>query len=130
ELARRGQEVWMLTGTLRPGRVMGVNCERHRAMPPEFFKERMDAFVVLNGPADMGPHLRSLLNPNTPLCLWTGHGPTEGAVQSLRTSDIRRAWDRIICVSTWHRGAMIDAFGLEPARVVILRNAIALAFDN
>jgi glycosyltransferase involved in cell wall biosynthesis len=122
--------VWLLTGTRTPRQARGVQCVRHRSLPREFFLQPFDAFVMLNGPADLGPNLRSLLHPSTPLVLWTQHGPTEAAVQSLRAIEIRRAWDRIVCVSTWHRQATVDAFGLDAARVAILRNAIAPVFQG
>ena len=130
ELARLGHQVWLLTGTRNPRNVLGVECVRHRSLPREFFAQPFDAFVTLNGPVDLGPNLRSLLHPATPLVFWTGHGPTEGAVQGLRDGHVRRVWDQIVCVSTWHRQATIDAFGLDPAKVGTLRNAIAPAFAS
>jgi glycosyltransferase involved in cell wall biosynthesis len=130
ELARLGHRVWLLTGTRNPRNVSGVECVRHRSMPREFFAQPLDAFVMLNGPADLGANLRSLLHHSTPLVLWTQHAPNERAVQSLHTGEVRRTWDRIVCVSSWHRQATMDTFGLEPTKVSILRNAIAPAFAS
>src|SRR5262245_29490271 len=124
ELAKRGHDVWMLTGTRNPRRVMNVNCVQHRAQSREFFSQPLDVFVVLNGPAELGAGIRSILNPRIPLLMWTGHGPTEGAVQSLRDNQVRRSWDCIVCVSSWHRQVTVESFALDESKVIVLRNAI------
>ena len=51
-------------------------------------------------------------------------------MQPLRQADSRQGWDAIVCVSRWHRTSMIGQYGLDPARVVVLRNAIAPCFEG
>lgn len=130
ELGQRGHSVTLLTGTTRPRTAMGVNCLTEGQQPRAFYGQPFDAFVVQSGPADGARRLRPALAPSTPLILWTGHAPDQPAIQGLRDRANQEAWDAIVGVSDWHRRAMIDHFGLDPARVLVLRNAIAPAFQN
>jgi glycosyltransferase involved in cell wall biosynthesis len=51
-------------------------------------------------------------------------------MRPLHRPETRRSWDAIVCVSDWHRTTMIAAYGLDAARVSVLRNAIAPSFEG
>jgi len=64
------------------------------------------------------------------LILWTQHSFDQPAMLALQQADVRSAWDRIVCVSQWHATTLQRRFGLDPRRMMILRNAISPAFAN
>jgi glycosyltransferase involved in cell wall biosynthesis len=130
ELARRGSHVTLYTQTSRPGEVMGVRCVSLLGVPPGSFEQAFDAMVVLNGPAELGPALRPRLDPATPLVLWTQHACDQPAMEGLRHPEVRQTWEAVVCVSDWQRTTMLATFGLDPARVFVLRNAIAPFFEG
>jgi glycosyltransferase involved in cell wall biosynthesis len=130
ELARRGLRVTLFCGTSWPRDVMGVTCVSTQAVPLGTLDQAFDAFVVLNGPADLAARLRPSLAPGTPLVLWTGHAIDQPEMRPLHQSEMRRAWDAIVCVSDWHRATMIAEYGLDAGRVSVLRNAIAPSFER
>jgi glycosyltransferase involved in cell wall biosynthesis len=129
-LARRGARVTLFCRTSAPGEVLGVSCVSIQNMALERFAQPFDALIVLNGPADVWGRLRPLLADATPLVLWTQHAADQPAMQPLREPGARQGWDEIVCVSDWHRTTMINAYGLDPARVVVLRNAIGPWFEG
>jgi glycosyltransferase involved in cell wall biosynthesis len=130
ELGRRGSRVTLFCGTSWPREVLGVTCVSIQAIPLGSLGQPYDAFIVLNGPADLGPRLRPHLAPTTPLVLWTQHAADQPAMKPLHQSEPRQEWDAIVCVSEWHRSSMIAQYGLDPARVFVLRNAIAPCFER
>jgi len=130
ELARRGSRVTLFCGTSSPRAVMGVTCVPIRSIPAGSLGQPFDVFIVLNGPADLSLRLRPHLDSATPLVLWTQHAADQPEMQPLLWGEARRGWDAIVCVSRWHRTSMIGHYGLDPARVVALRNAIAPCFEG
>jgi glycosyltransferase involved in cell wall biosynthesis len=130
ELARRGSRVTLFCGTSWPREVLGVTCVSIQAIPVGALGQPYDAFIVLNGPADLALRLRPHLAPATPLVLWTQHAADQPAMQPLHHSEPCQEWDAIVCVSQWHRSTMIAQYGLDPARVFVLCNAIAPCFER
>jgi glycosyltransferase involved in cell wall biosynthesis len=130
ELARRGARVTLFCRTSAPGEVLGVSCVSIQTIAMEWFAQPFDALIVLNGPADACAQLRPHLADATPLVLWTQHAADQPAMQPLRQPGVRAGWDAVVCVSDWHRTTMIAAYGLEPGRVVVLRNAIGPWFEG
>ena len=130
ELARRGSRVTLFSGTSLPRVAMGVTCVSTRGNPAGLLGQPFDAFIVLNGPADLSLRLRPHLASATPLVLWTQHAVDQPAMQPLLKDEVRRGWDAIVCVSRWHRHSTIGHYGLDPARVVALHNAIAPCFEG
>ena len=128
-LAQRSHAVVMYTGTSRPRSFRGVQCNSHTALTRHTLAN-CDAFVVLNGPAEVCIPLRPHLSPNCRLILWTGHAADQPAMAGLKRPEIRAGWDAIVCVSQWHANQMTSHFDLDPTRVKILRNAIGPAFEN
>jgi hypothetical protein len=130
ELARQGHRVTLLTATSQPGQILGVDCFSAPGVNAAFLAQPFDVLVALNSPASVGLLLRPYLAAATPLVLWTQHAHDQLDMQDLGRPEARRAWDGIVCVSEWHRARMVEHFGLDPSRVVVLRNAIAPAFAN
>jgi glycosyltransferase involved in cell wall biosynthesis len=130
ELARRGSRVTLICGTSWPRDVLGVTCISIQAVPLGSLEQAFDAFIVLNGPADLAARLRPSLAPGTPLVLWTGQAVDQPEMRPLHQSEVRRSWDAIVCVSDWHRATMIAEYRLDAGRVFVLRNAIAPCFDG
>jgi glycosyltransferase involved in cell wall biosynthesis len=130
ELARLGHAVTTLTGTASEAEVLGVRCLPESVAGEAFFAaQSFDVVVILNGPATRSD-LRLRLPAHTQLVLWTGHNVDQAAMQALAKPTVRDLWDRIVCVSSWHRTMVLEAFDADPAKVVVLRNAIAPAFEN
>jgi glycosyltransferase involved in cell wall biosynthesis len=107
-----------------------VTCISTQAVPLGSLDQAFDAFIVLNGPADLAARLRPSLAPGTPLVLWTGHAIDQPEMRPLLQPETRRSWDAIVCVSDWHHTAMIAEYGLDAGRVSVLRNAIAPSFEG
>lgn len=129
-LAQRGHQVTLLSGTKQPRTVRGVACHSCQNVPPALLRHECDVLVVLNGPAEKAPPLRQYLNPSCPLILWTQHAADQPAMAALRQEAVQREWDRIVCVSDWQRSTMIEQYHIDSARVVVLRNAMAPAFES
>src|SRR5262245_37190038 len=130
ELARMGHSITLLSGTSRPGVVSGVTCLHYDNANRQFFTDRkFDAVIVLNGPAERSA-LRWDLPQSTMLIMWTGHAVDQPAMRGLWSRNNRKKWDHIVCVSDWHRRTVIEAFGVDPARLSVLRNAIAPTFEG
>ena len=130
ELARRGSRVTLYCGTTWPHDVLGVSCVPTRSIRGEMLRQPYDAFVVLNGPAEACLELRPRLDPATALVLWTQHAADQDVMRPLQSPEIQRGWDAWVCVSDWQRTTMIARYGLDPSRVVVLRNAIGPSFED
>jgi FkbM family methyltransferase len=59
-----------------------------------------------------------------PLVLWMHHDIDQAAVQWLQDPGRVAAVDRFVFVSTWQMERYLAAFGLDPARCVVLRHAV------
>lgn len=126
-LARQGLEVGLANATRREGSVEGVECF-NLASPPPGFAADCDAVIAV-GTTD--PAAVAALRPvcrRARFFAWTGHAADQPAVAALLRAEARDAWDGVICVSDWQAADFIARFRLEPARVTVLRNAIAPAF--
>src|SRR5678815_600294 len=74
ELAKAGHSVTVMSGTSRPGTVLGVECINLECGSPEFFRARdFNAVIILNGAGYSA--LRDILPSSTSLILWTQHEP-------------------------------------------------------
>lgn len=127
-LARDGHAITVMTGTKRPGTVLGVECINIEHSNPWFFKARAyDAIIVLNGGAGYGT-MRDTLPSATKLILWTQHEAAQPATRKLALPAIRDRWDGIVCVSDWQQAQLRDVYDIK--RSAVLRNAIAPCFEN
>jgi glycosyltransferase involved in cell wall biosynthesis len=129
-LAARGERVTTLTATSQPREVNRVRCLRYEDVPADVFEPRDTITVVVAGPADMGREVREVIPGGRPLVLWTGHAPDQPAVAGLRDPACLAAWDRIVCVSQWQRQMFHQQLAVPLARMEILRNGIAPAFQD
>lgn len=86
--------------------------------------------VMLNGAVEIGLKFRQKFPGIRRLVLWTGHASDQPAMQHLLNPDALAAWDRIVCVSDWHRNSFHQRLGIPLEKIDILRNAIAPAFEN
>ena len=99
-------------------------------MPRGLEQPGFDAAVCLNGPAEVGGELRKALPDQVPLLLWTQHAHDQPALAALTDPVARGAWDGFLCVSDWQAGCLIDTFGLDPAGIRVVRNAIGPRFEG
>lgn len=125
ELAKLGNDVTVVTGTMKPGRVLGVEC----ASLSSPFHDRPDFVIVINAPAH-SVELRRILPPTVRLVLWTQHAANQPCMHKLARPEVLDAWDDIVCVSDWQRRDIIERYGCDPQRVMVMRNAIAPAFEG
>lgn len=128
-MARNGHAVTALTGTTKPGSVLGVECLNLHAVDKGLLHESdFDAVIVLNGAGYS--KLKDILPASTRLILWTQHEPVQPAMRKLALPEVSDKWDGIVCVSDWQRNAYIEAFKIAPERMAVLRNAIAPSFEG
>jgi len=126
ELAARGHEVALVNRIGTPGVYAGIHCPGAAAGFTADFLNRLDVVVGVNGA--IGQRLRAA-GVRVPTLLWTQHATNQGAVQSLKETNERLAWDGFILVSDWQAKGYVSAFGIAPERVAILRNAVAPSFE-
>lgn len=130
ELAKRGHRVVVLNNAPAHGMVAGVEMVPRRSIPDDYLRAAgFDALVALNGPAEAHV-LRHELAPRTVLAMWTGHDCDIAAVADLARPEVRQGWDKIVCVSDWHRGRYRDVFQVDPRRLEMQRNAIGPSFES
>jgi glycosyltransferase involved in cell wall biosynthesis len=124
-----GHEIALASHTTRPAVRRGVDCLSldDPDAQAKIRQTRWDAIVSLT--AIPGP-VRDLAALGTPAFLWTGHADDQPAVQCLTDPAVRDGWDAVVLVSEWQRARYADRFGLSSGRTVVLRNAIAPAFEN
>jgi glycosyltransferase involved in cell wall biosynthesis len=112
------------------GVVSGVEMVPRKSIPDDYLHTAaFDAVVVLNGPAE-AYLLRHELASNTVLAMWTQHDCDIAAIADLAKPDVRDGWDKIVCVSAWHRRRYLDVFKADADRVEVRRNAIGPTFES
>jgi glycosyltransferase involved in cell wall biosynthesis len=127
EFARRGHRVTVLNGVGQPREVQAVRC---LPLSDAVLSEPCEAFIALNGPADLALRLRGHLHPGALVVLWTQHAYDQPAMAALRNPAARAAWDAIVCVSEWQRKTFVERFTVDPTRTWLLRNAISPLFER
>lgn len=129
-LARLGHDVFLISGLSVPGVYDGVTCLSWTGVSPAHLASlRLYALVCLVV-AGEGVRLRRMLEPQTRLILWNQLAANQPDVQALSDPRERDAYDGIAMVSQWQRETYLRAFGIDPARASVMRNAIAPAFAN
>jgi len=128
QLARDGHDVLVLNHRAQAGIVRGVEYRPISQTKPAWLADR-EAAVVLNATEPVTV-LRQYAAPGTRLILWTQHAHDQPAVAPLSKADIRNTFDSIVFVSDWQREQYLRAFQLDAARTVVLRNAMAPAFER
>ena len=129
-LARDGHEVILLSWVSKPGIYDGVPCLSWKQIHTARLRALdLDVLVCLID-AGNGARLRAMLGPKTLIILWAHHAHDQPGVASLRDAPERTAYDGFAMVSEWQRERYERHFGIEPARMAVLRNAIAPAFAH
>ncbi len=129
-LVQRGHEVWFFTLTTAPGLHAGVQCRSWAETSVESLRSLgLDVFVGILS-AGNGVPLRNALDPATRLILWTQHRCDQQSVQLLGQSSEQQSYDAFVFVSEWQRQEFLRQFSIDPDRSVVLRNAIAPAFQD
>ncbi len=127
-LVERGHRVILLKRRQTAAVIRGVLC-CDLDDPPADLPGDLDAAVVLNATA---PHLieplRPRLKPGAPAVLWTQLDHQREPTQPLHNPAIRDMFQRFALVSNWQSQCFQAAFGIDRARIGILRNAISPAF--
>lgn len=126
ELAKQGQEVFLLNRTTTPGLSRGVTCLPFATLTPEL-RYSLDALVICNMAGQAMP-IRQVLNPKTRLILWSGHAHDQPSIQDLQNPEEQQTYDGIALVSEWQREQYHRHFGIGMSHMQVLRNAIAPAF--
>jgi hypothetical protein len=128
-LARQGHEVVLVNHCAEPVLSRGVQCLPWRTQLPAAWLQSLDAVIVLNS-AGAGRTFRPHLSPHTPLILWSQHASDQPAVQELRDSASRDAYDAFALVSEWQRWQYVQDCGIDATRIGVLPNAVSPAFEN
>lgn len=129
-LAQRGHEVSLLSHTTSPGKRDGVCCMSWASTPvAELRLLKFDVFVCLLN-AGNGVLLRSALDPETRLILWTQHSFDQPGVLPLQHAPEWDSYDAFVFVSEWQRRQFVARFAVAPEKTCILRNAVAPVFEN
>jgi glycosyltransferase involved in cell wall biosynthesis len=127
QLASNGHEVAFVNHTRNPGKHAGVDCPGYEVGSSAEFLNRFDVVVVLNWACGRDLRRQGI---STRLALWTQHAADQPGIAALRGANERATWDAFVMVSEWQAGTYATTFGIARERIVILRNAIAPAFET
>ena len=128
-LAARGHEVHLFNGTGRPGMVRGVVCRNLFDDPPEPEAASFDAVFVTNAPNHPRP-LREAFGPRPVLFAWQQDIWHPDPKVHGRLKELRGPKDFVLCISRWQAGQFVRDGGIPPARIRILGNAVAPAYEG
>ncbi len=127
-MAGRGHEVRLVNDATAPRDGHGVRaCRLADGLDGPL--GGCDVVVGLNN-ATRAETLRQHAPDTARIVLWTGHAADQPGVTPLADPDVRAAWDAVVTVSDWHRRQFLEAFGLDPATTIAMRNAIAPVFER
>lgn len=130
ELAKLGHEVHLWTNTDEPGRVMGVDC-RNPYRPIEGVDPAFDFVVVVShANGEMIKQYQRLFPPGVRFILWSGHAHDQPASIELADPVVGNFWTAFALVSGWQAGHYAGAFGIDPNRIHIMRNAASPRFAD
>lgn len=129
ELAKLGHQVSLANKTKTPGIFRNVACVGADTGFSVDFLKAQDVIVVLN--SCVGENLRgSLGRPGPKLILWNQHAADQKTVSFLNRQEERQSWDAFALVSDWQAGEYVRSFGIDRAKVGIMRNAIGPVFET
>ncbi|TAL09578.1 MAG: tetratricopeptide repeat protein [Nitrospirae bacterium] len=130
ELGKRGHAVALYNLTKTPGESCGVKCFNMTQTPVSEYSQ-YDVVVILNlGDPEVARLIRSAVETRTRILLWTQHNPNQPAVRGMADVGAHSAWDGFIMVSRWQAEYYKQAFGVHPARIKIIGNAVSPVFEN
>ena len=127
-LAELGQEVFLINHTKVAANLAGVH---HVPMAEDYAQQvpslHLDALIVIQRPAN-GKYLKAAMGAATRLVLWLQDAAEQPNVQVLREPLVRDAYDGFALVSHWQSRGHRETFGVDPARMALLRNCISPPF--
>jgi glycosyltransferase involved in cell wall biosynthesis len=130
ELAKLGHRVTLVSRGAEPKFVRGVRCQPIGGMQDGVLRNA-DCVVQVNAVQHaVLTELKALCRPGARLILWTGHAHDQPGVAALTRQETRALIDGFALVSEWQADCFCQAFGLDPARIGILRNAAGPAFAD
>lgn len=130
ELAKLGHRVTIASHGAEAKLVRGVRCEPFPGIQDDILRDAdcvVQVSVVL--PARLA-EFKARCRPDTRQILWTGQAHDQPAVAPLAQPEIRALVDGFALVSEWQAACFHYAFGLDPERIAILRNAVGPAFTD
>jgi glycosyltransferase involved in cell wall biosynthesis len=130
ELVKLGHRVTLVSRAAEPKLVRGVRCEPIHGIQDGFLRD-CDCVVHLSAVFHaMLADTKALCRPDTRQLLWTGYAHDQPAVAALAQPETRGLVDGFAMVSEWQADCFCQAFGLDPMRIGILRNAAGPAFAD
>lgn len=130
ELAKLGHRVTLATRDAEPKVVRGVRCQPIPTGQDDALRNA-DCVVHMGGVMHARlAEFRAQCGPGVRHILWTGHAHDQPFVAPLAQPEIRSVFDGFAMVSEWQADCFHQAFGLDPARIGILRNAVGPAFTD
>jgi glycosyltransferase involved in cell wall biosynthesis len=130
ELAKLGHRVTLASRGAEAKLVRGVRCQPFPGIEDHLLGSAdcvVQVSVVL--PARLA-EFKARCRPDARQILWTGHAPDQPAVAPLAQPEIWALVDGFALVSEWQAACFHRAFGFDPARIAILRNAVGPAFAD
>ncbi len=122
QLVQRGVDVTLVNTIKHPGTYLGIKCP---GLEIDF--AGFDAVVVINGA--IGKQVRNL-GCRCKMFLWTGHDVNQPGVEDLKDPEEKKVWDGFIFVSDWQAGWYEKVYGIDRAKMCIIRNAISPFFEH
>jgi glycosyltransferase involved in cell wall biosynthesis len=129
-LAADGYDVHLWTNTEAPGRAHGVECRNLYRLSVD--EDRGFDIVVLMSAVNPAiiTALKTFFPPTTRFVLWIQHAHDQPGSSALADPTVRGLWDAFALVSGWQAGCYVQTFGVDPARIHIMRNAANPRFDD
>ncbi|HEY0837957.1 MAG TPA: glycosyltransferase family 4 protein [Azospirillum sp.] len=128
-LAASGHDVTLFNGVTSPTSARGVTVLPTTDQTIGALQD-VDALVVAGGCTSQVAGVLRRATAVGKLVLWTGLRPSEPASADLADAATRALFDSYVFVSDWQKNRYQAVFGVPSDRSVVLRNAIAPAFEN
>lgn len=125
EMAKRGHDVYLFTGTKKSGIFQGVICENIDNGIPELHS--LEAIIVTNN-STFSFLIRK--NSSYPIVVSCEHNTWNTQPQENPLSKFVGPLDVILCVSEWQKNHFILSGGIDPERIFVLTNAPSPWFNN
>jgi glycosyltransferase involved in cell wall biosynthesis len=130
ELVKLGHRVTLASRAATPKLVRGVRCQPVRGMDDDVLRNADCVVHLSNFVYSRLAELKARCRPDARQILWTGHAHDRAAVATLAQPEMQSLIDGFAMVSEWQAACFCQAFGLDPARIGILRNAVGPAFTD
>jgi len=129
ELVKRGHRVTLVSRDTEVKVVRGVRCQPIPGTQDDALRNA-DCVVHLGGVHARLAEFTALCRPGARHILWTGLAHDQPFVAPLAQPGVRALFHGFAMVSEWQADCFHQAFGLDPARIGILRNAVGPPFAD